>query len=86
MNMKRFVVGLLLAATVVPWLSCEAREGSKAGERKKPAPNATEQRQKAQMNNRSRAVATHSEHDGFCRDRYCVHASRSRWWPGAPED
>ena len=64
--------------------SSEAGDGSVAGERKRLTSNASEQRRKIHVNHRT--AMSHLQHAGFCRDFYCVHASRSPWWPGAPGD
>jgi len=99
--MKRVAFVTLIAAGFIPsfciaedgsvsgekkYSSSEASDGSAAGERKSVMSNASERRQKIHVNHRSRVALAHPHHAGFCRDSYCVHASRSPWWPGAPGD
>jgi hypothetical protein len=98
--MKRIALLALIAVGFVPfciaedgsvsgekkYASSEAGGGSVAGERKSLTSNASEQRRKIHVNHRYRTAMPHLKHAGFCRDFYCVHASRSPWWPGAPGD
>jgi hypothetical protein len=99
--MKRVALVTLIAVAFAPsfciaedgsvsgekkYSSSETGDGSVAGERKTLTSNASEQRRKIHVNHRSRVALAHSERAGFCRDSYCVHASRSPWWPGAPGD
>jgi hypothetical protein len=66
--------------------SSEAGDGPVVAERKSLTSNASEQRRKIHMNHRYRTAMSHRERAGFCRDRYCFHASGTPWWPGAPGD
>ncbi|PYJ53548.1 MAG: hypothetical protein DME82_13770 [Verrucomicrobia bacterium] len=99
--MKRVLLVTLVAVGFIPLLciaedgsvsgekkysSSETGDGSTAGERKSLTLNASERRQKIHVNHRYRTAMSHRERAGFCRDRYCSHASGSPWWPGAPGD
>ena len=99
-SMKRLALFLLVAAT--GWSFCNAEDGSVSGEkkysssetgnasavgeRKSLTPNASERRQKIHVNHPYRTVMSHSKRAGSCRDRYCIHAAGTPWWPGAPGD
>ena len=99
--MRRVALLTLIAVGLVPtfciaedgsvsgekkYSSSEAGDRSAARERKSPTSYARQQRQKMHVNHRSRVAMARVEHAGFCRDRYCVHAGRTPWWPGAPGD
>src|SRR6266536_2274916 len=99
--MKRVALVTLIAVGIVPsfciaedgsvsgekkYSSSETEDASPAGERKSLTSNTSERRRKIHVNHRYRTAMSHPQHAGFCRDSYCVHASRSPWWPGAPGD
>jgi hypothetical protein len=99
--MKRVALVTLIAVGLVPsfciaedgsvsgekkYSSSEADDGSVAGERKRLTSTAPEQQRKIHVNHRYRMAMAHRERTGFCRDFYCIHASRTPWWPGAPGD
>jgi hypothetical protein len=86
MKIKRVAAVFLFVSAMAPWLLCKADDGSVMGEMKRPAQNASKKSQKTHLEHRSRVTLAHPERAGFCRDFYCIHASGSPWWPGAPGD
>lgn len=86
MKTKQVAVALMLAWTIVPWLSCQAGAGSEERDVKKTAYTGSEKSGKANVKHQSHVAVAHIEHTGSCRDAYCRYSAACAWWPGAPGD
>lgn len=82
LEMKRYIVGFVVAAAVVPWMSCQAGDG--APEKKKSSLSTTTQRQTVNPRRASSVTKARPDRMWFCQDWYCVRAAASPWWPNAP--